>query len=228
MISSGKYIIERGHIIMDFNDCLFCRTPEERVIYRFKDYFLYVGLGPILSGHILIIPNRHIKSFTNLPPDHRSTFYNIKENIKTAFEKYFGACLMFEHGNHKNGIGLHSHAHLHVIPTKLRDDIRCHIQTYNHSEILGDYKSENSEQLLDQEYLFVDGVSDSIEISPRFYTFQEWPRKYFVRYLVLKATHRSLRELDWEKYPKVNVMKKTIEITKSILDKGGIYGKSKR
>ena len=211
---------------MDSLDCFFCHIPKNRVVFGFNGYLLCVALGPIVLGHTLIIPNRHIKSFTNLTPDQNNTFSCIRENVRTAFEKYFGACLMFEHGNHKNCIGLHSHAHLHIIPTALNDDIRYIIQAYNPIEIPGDYGSKASEQLVDQEYLFLDGANKGVDISPRFYTFQEWPRKYFVRYLVLNATQRNLRKLDWEKHPQEKMMKKTIEITKLILEKGGFYGKS--
>lgn len=207
---------------MDSENCLFCQIPEDRVIYRLRDFLLCVGLGPIIPGHILIIPNKHIKSFTNLSVDQNNAFNSIRSKIKMTFEKHFGSCLMFEHGNHYNNGGLHSHAHLHVIPIVLQNDIRYFIQAYNPVETSGGYGSEESEQFVDQEYLFLDGVNNGIEIPPRFYTFQGWPQKYFVRYLVLKASQRNLRELDWEKYPKIKTMKKTIEITKSIMsDKGG-------
>jgi len=131
---------------MNSQDCLFCHFPEDRVIYRLSDYLLCAGLCPIVPGHILIIPNGHVKSFTNLTPDQHITFSRIRKNIKSMFINHFGACLMFEHGNHKNRIGLHSHAHMHIIPTVIKDDIRHLIQSYNPTEYIGDYGSNTSEQ----------------------------------------------------------------------------------
>jgi len=71
---------------------------------------------------------------------------------------------------------------------------------------------------------FFDGGTEDIDIRPRFYTFHKWPQKYFVRYLVLNTTKRDLSELDWEIYPKLDVMKQTIEIIKPIIDRGDPYG----
>ncbi|MCI9233160.1 MAG: HIT domain-containing protein [Bacilli bacterium] len=58
-------------------NCLFCnkkfennkvaKLPEtESIIYQDEDFYIIVDIAPLVRGHILIIPNKHIYNFNQL------------------------------------------------------------------------------------------------------------------------------------------------------------------
>ena len=47
-------------------DCIFCFPPEERIISKYKFFYVLEDLYPVSKFHYLIIPYRHEENYFNL------------------------------------------------------------------------------------------------------------------------------------------------------------------
>jgi len=101
-------------------NCPFCSLNEEtraRVIKETKNFFILSDIGPIVEGHLLLIPKKHLECFGALDKNLERKFQALKDEIYYFVYENYGFPLIFEHG-----IGGQTvyHAHLHFIPTKNR------------------------------------------------------------------------------------------------------------
>jgi diadenosine tetraphosphate (Ap4A) HIT family hydrolase len=99
------------------NHCLFCKfsLKKTRKIFQTKNFFLITDGAPLGPRHMLLIPNKHISCYGNLPKNLNKEFYLLKEKISAFLEKNYGRFIMFEHGIFGQTV---FHAHLHFLPTE--------------------------------------------------------------------------------------------------------------
>lgn len=110
------------------NNCIFCQgnrfsnnfklgfTISESLIYENEYIFITPDLSPLVSGHLLIISQKHYNSFAESPKE-------VKDALQRAIEYihhnlHYDEITWFEHGAVIPGKGGASidHAHLHVLP----------------------------------------------------------------------------------------------------------------
>lgn len=103
------------------NNCIFCdRTKfKERVIAETKDWYLIATLGQITDGgYALIIPKRHISCIGAMKEQEVSKISDILHVSSDYIEIEYGIRpIIFEHGIVSQTI---QHAHLHLLPAKIR------------------------------------------------------------------------------------------------------------
>ena len=104
--------------------CIFCRMIKENkdtenyIFARRKHAFAVLNLYPYNNGHILIVPNRHVKDFKQLSKEEKLGILELFEDAKEMVEK-----VLKPHGYNVGinlgrvaGAGFPGHLHIHVVP----------------------------------------------------------------------------------------------------------------
>ena len=100
-------------------DCIFC-DPEIRkkeTFYETKKCIAIVDIKPIVSGHVLIIPKRHVEKFVELTEEEIVDIFSSVKNVYDILIKAFKATafnLLIQDGRDA-GQSI-DHLHLHVAP----------------------------------------------------------------------------------------------------------------
>ncbi|MCK4600800.1 HIT domain-containing protein [Candidatus Bipolaricaulota bacterium] len=124
--------------------CKFCkafsapcdsRSWFDRELHVDGDLVVVASLGPIVPGHLLILPRQHYQAMALLPEDHWQQLERMKQGVIKACAGVYGIRpVLFEHGTvnvlKRAGSSI-DHAHLHVVPAEL--DLLEHIR--NHVEM---------------------------------------------------------------------------------------------
>ncbi len=126
-----EYIVEatareRAHgDAPDGADCVFCRlaasgepSEDNLVVWRGELTYVVMNAFPYASGHVLVLPLRHVDSLVELTEDESAELWwatrRAVATIEAAYEPdglNMGANL-----GRAAGAGLPSHVHLHVVP----------------------------------------------------------------------------------------------------------------
>ncbi|MGL5263112.1 MAG: HIT family protein [Candidatus Rhabdochlamydia sp.] len=106
------------------NDCAFC---DPAVLHRqtFYQDDLVLALythKPILPGHCLIIPKRHVERFESLSKQEELQISEVIKKVNQAAMKVFGrsAYLLLQKNGHEVGQTI-PHVHFHYVPRKAGD-----------------------------------------------------------------------------------------------------------
>jgi len=104
--------------------CVFCTRykrktdREDFILYRGRHNFILLNLYPYNSGHVLIIPNRHISTLTRMRPAERTELMELAAACEIIMKdrlKPQGLNMGFNFGG-AGGAGIRDHLHLHVVP----------------------------------------------------------------------------------------------------------------
>jgi len=121
----------RSKYINSFKDeskddgCIFCKAVDENieaddclVVHKGEYSFITLNLYPYNSGHLMIIPKRHLSDFTLLNADELSEIMFFVQKAMKALD-----LVMKPHGfnigvnmGKAAGAGLDSHIHVHLLP----------------------------------------------------------------------------------------------------------------
>lgn len=104
--------------------CVFCdalaspRDDEHYLVRRHEHCFSMLNLYPYNSGHLLIIPNRHVSSFFDLEDaayremtEVVRDWLRVLENVMRPQGFNFGSNL-----GRVGGAGIDQHVHMHIVP----------------------------------------------------------------------------------------------------------------
>ena len=105
--------------------CPFCTDPgvTKRCIVQNALARAFPTNIPIVPGHVLIAPVRHVTTFDRLTPKEKNAIFNLKRKLQKALVRAFGA-----EGFHfvwNEGVAAGQsipHFHLHVVPRKKGDE----------------------------------------------------------------------------------------------------------
>lgn len=105
-------------------NCPFCEDKEvkDRIIIENVLAFAFPTLTPIVPGHILICPKRHVQYIEDSTAEEREAIEELRNKIKKALKKAFQA-EGFNYAWNEEKIGGQSvpHFHLHIVPRKEGD-----------------------------------------------------------------------------------------------------------
>lgn len=84
--------------------------------------FAFPTNTPIVPGHILVVPKRHVQFYEESTSEEKIAIEELREKIKKALLKVFGA-QGFNYAWNEEEIGGQSvsHFHLHIVPRKEGD-----------------------------------------------------------------------------------------------------------
>ncbi|MFH1911473.1 MAG: HIT domain-containing protein [Pseudomonadota bacterium] len=101
--------------------CILCRDSlreEELVVCEGKNCFVMVNRYPYTSGHLMIVPFRHLKSLAELLPEERQELFaytDLSVRVLTEAMKPEGFNIGMNMGK-AAGAGIDDHLHVHVVP----------------------------------------------------------------------------------------------------------------
>ncbi|MDB5265072.1 MAG: aph1 [Parcubacteria group bacterium] len=105
-------------------ECAFCGNAEleDRTIVKNDLAFAFLTNIPIVPGHTLISPIRHVQYYEELTEAEREAIEQLRAGIKVSMQKVFGT-EGFNYAWNEEKIGGQSvpHFHLHVLPRKEGD-----------------------------------------------------------------------------------------------------------
>ena len=103
--------------------CPFCEIPkmtdeEGLILARGRLVYAVLNLYPYNSGHLMVVPFRHVADYTELEPAEYEELARLTRRALTALRKASGA-QGFNVGmnlGHVAGAGIAAHLHQHVVP----------------------------------------------------------------------------------------------------------------
>jgi len=104
--------------------CLFCKRTKTKnntghyILYRGKNCFVILNLYPYNTGHLLVVPNRHIGSLEDLTDQEAQELMTLSAKSISALR----SALKPEGFNlgmnlaRAAGAGIADHVHIHIVP----------------------------------------------------------------------------------------------------------------
>lgn len=114
----------KPNIPPDMTDCAFCsdQNIRGREIVRDDLVFAFPTNIPIVPGHTLICPVRHVETFAQLSAHERDAIFSLAENVKKVLAGLYGSEGFHEVWNEGAVAGQSiPHFHLHIVPRKRGD-----------------------------------------------------------------------------------------------------------
>ncbi len=101
--------------------CVFCASPEvhAREIFRTELVRAFPTNMPVVPGHVLVVPTRHVRVLAELTEAERAALFGGIERVKAALSRLFGAT-DFNHAWNEGEVAGQSvpHLHVHVLPRR--------------------------------------------------------------------------------------------------------------
>jgi ATP adenylyltransferase len=113
-----------AHHATDLGECVFCRFANEEVsestgvLFRSDKAFVILNAFPYGSGHLLVLPRRHVSAIEELSDDEYTEFFWTLRKTVVALKATYGPDGMnigFNLGR-AAGAGIPKHLHAHVLP----------------------------------------------------------------------------------------------------------------
>lgn len=114
----------------DSAECVFCAIASSdtsdkdlHVLYRGSSTFAVLNAYPYASGHLLVMPNRHVGEISALSIAEYSELFEVTRFAMLALESAYHADGMNMGANFGRaaGAGIPRHLHVHVLPRWLGD-----------------------------------------------------------------------------------------------------------
>jgi histidine triad (HIT) family protein len=102
-------------------ECIFCRIVRGEIpatrVYEDADTLAFMDIGPIVKGHVLVIPKTHYDPLTAAPPETLHALIAAVQRIAAAQLSALGADGVNVHQANGAAAGqVVPHIHFHVIP----------------------------------------------------------------------------------------------------------------
>jgi ATP adenylyltransferase len=121
---------DEDHFLDDPKNCVFCRlaasgppSADNGVLWRGEKTFAVLNAYPYASGHLLVLPTRHVRTMDDLGTDEGIELWSALRAGVAALEAAYGPEGMNVGGNFGRaaGAGIPRHLHLHVVPRWVGD-----------------------------------------------------------------------------------------------------------
>jgi ATP adenylyltransferase len=106
-------------------ECIFCAAAadtehdrERLVVWRARRNFIILNRFPYTSGHLMVVPNEHVASLTDLGDDTLIEMILLARGAERRLREVYhpdGLNLGFNLGR-SAGAGIAAHLHMHVLP----------------------------------------------------------------------------------------------------------------
>lgn len=150
------------------------------IILMTHNFVILPDFGPILIGHALIIPKRHITSFACLSDIEIKELETIIQKVRDAIWHNYGLYTeFFEHGSDislVNSMASVSHAHLHIMPVESPTDLGPTNMEWKNSDF---YSLINDKEAQNDGYLLFCQVDGQIKIAKYEKAISQFFRKYY-------------------------------------------------
>jgi ATP adenylyltransferase len=103
-------------------DCIFCNTSEpgrdELILARGRVSFVILNLYPYNSGHLMVVPNRHVPSLAQTTAEEQAELMTFTRRAEMALTEAYAPHGMNIGVNlgRPAGAGVLDHLHVHLVP----------------------------------------------------------------------------------------------------------------
>ena len=101
-----------------FCDALACRDQESLIVARGQHSFVILNLYPYNSGHLMVVPNRHVGSLAGLSAEEAAEVMRLTQASETVLTEVYqpqGINVGINLGR-PAGAGIVDHVHVHLVP----------------------------------------------------------------------------------------------------------------
>ncbi|UCG52437.1 MAG: HIT domain-containing protein [Candidatus Latescibacterota bacterium] len=106
------------------DECLFCVIERERddeknrVLHRADHNYIVVNAYPYTTGHVMVVCNRHVESFSELTDDERLEMMDLIAQCEKAILDAYrpGGINVGANLGQSAGAGILGHLHVHLVP----------------------------------------------------------------------------------------------------------------
>jgi diadenosine tetraphosphate (Ap4A) HIT family hydrolase len=125
------------------SDCAFCNMEElqgDRILQRNETNYVILSSPYLVWGHTLVIPRRHVATFTQLPgPEFYALMEVVKEwqeRLKAAFTQHWRVIAGCDFSQHDrlfmkpSEISVPQHLHCHLRPRRYCDELYWNVQRH--------------------------------------------------------------------------------------------------
>ncbi len=104
--------------------CIFCEAlaqadrPESLVVFRGAACFVLLNLFPYNSGHLMVVPNRHVATLAEAAPAELAELIELVRRAELALKEVYqpqGLNIGVNLGR-PAGAGVVDHLHVHIVP----------------------------------------------------------------------------------------------------------------
>jgi len=104
--------------------CIFCIKPQKNddskhfILYRSQTCFVIMNIYPYNNGHLMVVPNRHVSSLSQLTEEEISDLFNTVRLSETVLMENYspeGINIGLNLGK-AAGAGIDEHLHVHILP----------------------------------------------------------------------------------------------------------------
>jgi histidine triad (HIT) family protein len=104
------------------SECVFCDIvagdAPARIVAEWPDAIAFVPLGPVIDGHVLIVPREHVRDFADSPS---ATAATMRRAAEYAAGRHDSANLITSMGRAATQSVFH--LHVHVVPRAVDDQL---------------------------------------------------------------------------------------------------------
>jgi histidine triad (HIT) family protein len=109
------------------SDCIFCKIVKKEIpatlVYEDETVLAFMDIGPIVKGHVLVIPKTHYDPITETPDEIVAQLHLVAKKIAQAQMNALGADGVNIMQNNGAAAGQEvPHLYIHVIPRFNNDD----------------------------------------------------------------------------------------------------------
>ena len=97
--------------------CIFCDSAklQDQILYKNDHFYVLKNRNPVVAGHCMVIPYRHIREEIELNSEERETYWDVCEWVVERFSKeYKKDALIFINAPSDQSV---FHLHKHYIPS---------------------------------------------------------------------------------------------------------------
>ena len=112
------------HLNQKVKGCVFCKIIKEKkdkenyIFIRTKHSFAVLNLFPYNNGHVLVLPNRHVRDTGDFHEEEIQDIFKLINHVKNLLKKRIhpdGFNIGMNLGKY-SGAGVPGHAHFHIVP----------------------------------------------------------------------------------------------------------------
>jgi histidine triad (HIT) family protein len=106
--------------------CTFCQIANgelpAHVVHRDEDVIAFLDRSPLIHGHVLVMPMKHVETLDDMPDDLLVPVFGAVRRTSIAVQRAFGAEGSFVATNTRVSQSV-PHVHIHVVPRNRGDGL---------------------------------------------------------------------------------------------------------
>lgn len=149
-------------------NCVFCEQSaiKERTIADNELAFAFLTYTPVVFGHTLISPKRHVRTYDELMEEEKAAMEQLRAKLRPALQNVFQAEGFNYAWNEGEAAGQEVlHLHMHVLPRKAGD---TGVYQYEPREFIY-WKPDRSETPQQELLSITETLQKSLETNPKIY-----------------------------------------------------------